>query len=156
MPILPPPPPLFSTTTEALIASCIAAAMKRAMMSDGPPGVLATTILTGRSGYAANAVPMRRTAGAASPASAALIRRRRDGDPATLRVSLIRVLREGVAFARDAIGTSRSCDNLDWPSRTSESLRPPVACRLLCESPELRLAPLSLAVLGGPLTAARA
>src|SRR5262245_33176448 len=57
--------------------------------------------------------------------------------------------REGVAFARDAIGTSRSCDNLDWPSRTSESLRPPVACRLLCESPELRLAPLSLAVLGG-------
>jgi hypothetical protein len=41
---------LFSTTTEALIASCIAAAMKRAMMSDGPPGVLATTIRTGRSG----------------------------------------------------------------------------------------------------------
>ena len=32
------------------IASCIAAAMMRAMMSDGPPGVLATTIRTGRSG----------------------------------------------------------------------------------------------------------
>ena len=32
------------------IASCIAAAMMRAMMSDGPPGVLATTIRAGRSG----------------------------------------------------------------------------------------------------------
>src|SRR5262249_12192726 len=61
--------------------------------------------------------------------------------------------REGVAVARDAIGTSRSCDNLDWPSRASESLRPPVACRLLCGRSELRLAPLSLAVLGWvPLT----
>jgi hypothetical protein len=36
--------------TEPPIASCIAAAMIRAMMSEGPPGVLATTILTGRSG----------------------------------------------------------------------------------------------------------
>ena len=50
MPILPPPPPLFSTMTEPPIASCIAAAMMRAMMSDGPPGVLATTILIGTVG----------------------------------------------------------------------------------------------------------
>src|SRR4029434_1398400 len=65
MPILPPPPPLFSTMTEPPIASCIAAAMMRAMMSDGPPGVLATTIQMGRSGYAAKAGAMRRTARAA-------------------------------------------------------------------------------------------
>src|SRR5215471_9644369 len=45
---------------------------------------------------------MRRTAGAARPASAALIRRRRDGDLPTLRDSLIYLLLEGVAFARDA------------------------------------------------------
>src|SRR6516164_9638232 len=45
---------------------------------------------------------MRRTAGAARPASPALIRRRRDGDPPTLRDSLIYLLPEGVAFARDA------------------------------------------------------
>jgi hypothetical protein len=50
IPILPPAPPLFSTITLAPIASCIAAAMKRAMMSEGPPGVFATTILIGRSG----------------------------------------------------------------------------------------------------------
>src|SRR6516162_4426740 len=45
---------------------------------------------------------MRRTAGAAKPASAALMRRRRDGDPPTLRDSLIHLLPEGVAFAWDA------------------------------------------------------
>src|SRR5258707_326604 len=47
MPMLPPAPPLFSTTTEPTSCSVIASAMKRAMMSDGPPGVLATTIPAG-------------------------------------------------------------------------------------------------------------
>src|SRR5262245_63713450 len=35
------------------------------------------------------------------------------------------------------LGTWRCCDNLVWPSRASESLRPPVARRLLCERSEL-------------------
>src|SRR5262245_6689683 len=80
---------------------------------------------------------MRRTAGAASPASAALIRRRRDGDPTRLRDSFIRVLLGKASPLRAMLGTWRSCDNLVWPSRASESLRPPVARRLLCERSEL-------------------
>src|SRR5579862_2480411 len=54
----------------------------RATMSDGPPGVLATTNFTGRSGYAAYAEPTRRIEGAARPAASTpvLLRtRRRDG-----------------------------------------------------------------------------
>jgi hypothetical protein len=39
-----------STKKVPPVACCIAAAMMRAMMSDGPPGVLATMIRTGRSG----------------------------------------------------------------------------------------------------------
>jgi hypothetical protein len=74
MPILPPAPPLFSTMKVPRVASCRAAAMNRAMMSDGPPGEFATTILTGRSGKAANAGPMRSTAGAAMLATSALMR----------------------------------------------------------------------------------
>ena len=50
MPILPPPPARFSTTKDAPVVSCSAAAMMRAMMSEGPPGELATMIFTGRSG----------------------------------------------------------------------------------------------------------
>src|SRR5262245_12945603 len=91
---------------------------------------------------------MRRTAGAARPASAALMRSRRDGDPPTLRGSLIRMLPgKGVACARDARNLAM-LRQPGWHRRASESLRPSVACRLLCERSELRLAPLSLAVLG--------
>src|SRR5262249_7722398 len=48
----------------------------------GPPGELATTILTGRSRYAARAVPTRRMAGAAMPTvrAARLLRTWRRGD----------------------------------------------------------------------------
>jgi hypothetical protein len=73
MPILPPPPPLFSTMKEPPFASCSAAAMMRAMMSEGPPGVLATTIRTGRSGKAASAEPMRRMTGAAKATASVLL-----------------------------------------------------------------------------------
>src|SRR5262249_59307381 len=62
---------------------------------------------------------MRRTAGAARPASAALIRRRRDGDPPTLRDSLIYLLLEGVACARDA----RNLALLRQPSRDARARR---------------------------------
>src|SRR5215470_20201523 len=83
MPILVPPPGLFSTMKVPPVACCSAAAMMRAMMSDGPPGVLATTIRTGRSGKAARAAPMRSTNRAAMIPSAnapdPLTTRRRDG-----------------------------------------------------------------------------
>src|SRR5262245_9276890 len=84
MPMLPPPPPRFSTKNEPPSDSCSAAAMMRAMMSDGPPGVLATRIFTGRSGKAASADETRSTAGAATPAASAPAvcrTRRRDGFP---------------------------------------------------------------------------
>src|SRR5262245_18464681 len=42
------------------------------------------------------------------------------------------------------LGTWRSCDNLVWPTRASESLRPPVARRLLRE---VRIVSSGLAVL---------
>ncbi len=47
---------------------CMAAAMMRAMMSDGPPGVLATTILIGRSGIGGERRADAQSAGAAMPA----------------------------------------------------------------------------------------
>ncbi len=54
--------------------------MIRPTISDGPPGVFATMILTGRSGYAAKAERVRRITGAATPAaSAPLIMVRRVG-----------------------------------------------------------------------------
>src|SRR3954453_10620590 len=79
--MLPPAPPLFSTNTEPPSTCCISAAIMRAEMSEGPPGVLATTILIGRSGKAANAELIRRKVDAARPAAiapVALRTRRRD------------------------------------------------------------------------------
>src|SRR5215831_15109040 len=70
---------------------------------------------------------MRRMAGAARPASAAVIRRRRVGDSTTLRDSLIRVLPGKASPVRAMLGTWRSCDNPDGSRRASESLRPAVA-----------------------------
>src|SRR5947208_1093601 len=69
--MLPPAPPRFSTKTEPPISCCIHPAIMRAEISEGPPGVLATTILSGRSGYAAQAELMRRNVGAARPAAIA-------------------------------------------------------------------------------------
>src|SRR5262245_1189459 len=76
---------------------------------------------------------MRRMAGAARPASAAVFRRRRVGDSTTLRDALIRVLPGKASPVRAMLGTWRFCDNPDGSRRASESLRPPVACRHLCE-----------------------
>src|SRR6185436_7086574 len=90
--MLPPAPPLFSTNTEPPITCCISAAIMRAEMSEGPPGVFATTILIGRSGNAASAEPIRRKVGAARPsaiAPVALSRRRRDGFSGLLSAILL-------------------------------------------------------------------
>src|SRR5580692_8022931 len=56
---------------------CSAAATSRPTMSEGPPGVFATTNFTGRSGYAAKADRIRKIDGATAPT--ALIRPRREG-----------------------------------------------------------------------------
>src|SRR6185369_11761770 len=53
-------------------------ARMRATMSEGPPGELATTTRTGRSGNAASAELTRNSAGAATRAPAALMTWRRD------------------------------------------------------------------------------
>src|SRR4051812_24008041 len=79
--MLPPAPPLFSTNTEPPRTCCISAAIMRAEMSEGPPGVLATTILSGRSGWGGSPDPTRRRVGAGRPAAiapVALRTRRRD------------------------------------------------------------------------------
>src|ERR1044072_7426984 len=79
MPMLPPAPPRFSTMKDLPVDCSSAAVTMRAVMSDGPPGVFATTKRTGRSGEAASAERVRRMAGIATPAaSAPLITRRRD------------------------------------------------------------------------------
>src|SRR4029079_8399189 len=97
--MLPPAPPLFSTKTEPPISCCIHPAIMRAEMSEGPPGVFATTILIGRSGDAASSEPIRRNVGAARPvttAPVALSIRRRDSRPVSrcwvISVSSLKVL----------------------------------------------------------------
>ena len=50
-----------------------AAATTRPIRSDGPPGVFATTIFTGRSGYCAKAARVHSSAGAATPAASAVL-----------------------------------------------------------------------------------
>src|SRR5262245_65458478 len=99
---------------------------------------------------------MRRTAGAASPASAALIRRRRDGDPTTLRVSLILVL---PGRRRRCARCYRNFAILRQPGLAQSRERVAAAtCRLPSSLREVQIAPRAFVAgrVGGPLTAARA
>src|SRR5262249_4330786 len=77
--------------------------------------------------------------GAASPASAALIRRRRDGDPATLRVCLILVL---PGRRRLCARCYRNFAILRQPGLAQSHERVAAAtCRLLSSLRESRIAP---------------
>src|SRR5713226_9847915 len=126
MPILPPAPPLFSTMNDPPIACCNAAAIRRATMSEGPPGELATTILTARSGKAASAVRLCSIVGAAMPvanSAAPLMTRRRDG--AMFKSSVLAIAsRPHGALSRiaDVIGQpSNSCRAGDISSAVDDA-----------------------------------
>src|SRR5262249_15335762 len=88
---------------------------------------------------------MRRTAGAASPASAALIRRRRDGDPTTLRDSFIHVL---PGRRRRCARCYRNFAIMRQPGLANSRGRVAAApCRSPSSLREVRIAPGGLAVL---------
>src|SRR6516225_2973442 len=93
---------------------------------------------------------MRRTAGAAKPASAALIRRRRDGDPPTLRDSFIHLLLGKASPLRAMLGTWRSCDNPGLAAMRERAAAALVARRRLCERSDCPGAPGGWSVANAP------
>ena len=89
MPMLPPAPPRFSIMKVLPVDCSSAAATTRPMRSEGPPGLFATTIFTGRSGYCANADVARSSAGALTPApKAVLMNVRLDGAGVSLLIDV--------------------------------------------------------------------